>query len=165
MRAGLSIVRSAAASARTGTILSGSSAASLRRARPFSSGSTDIIDGSIGLQPEEAELYQTAMTFAQEKMAPFAAKWDEEKHFPVDVLREAASLGLATMYVREDVGGSAMTRSMGIPVVEALAQACPSTTAYITIHNMVAWMIDTWGSEAQRQEYLPRMASMDILSS
>lgn len=135
-------------------------------ARPLSGVvASDVLDGVIGLQPEEAELYTTAVAFAQEKMAPHAARWDEEKIFPVDVLREAAGLGLATMYVREDVGGSAMTRSMGIPVVEALSAACPSTAAYITIHNMVAWMIDTWGTEAQRQLYLPRMATMEILSS
>jgi alkylation response protein AidB-like acyl-CoA dehydrogenase len=125
----------------------------------------DMMDGSIGLAPDAAELYATALAFARVEMAPHAAQWDEDKHFPVETLRKAAGLGLACMYVREDVGGSALTRTQGAPIIEALASGCVSTAAYITIHNMVAWMIDSYGSEKQRQKYLPPMCSMDIFGS
>src|SRR5262249_29158719 len=96
---------------------------------------------------------------------PKAAEWDETKHFPVDVIREAAALGFAGIYVREDVGGSALSRLDAVLVFEELSKGCIATAAYISIHNMCSWMIDTFGSDALRQEWLPKLTSMDLLAS
>lgn len=115
---------------------------------------------------EEQFAFQAlARQFADEKIAPFALEWDEQKFFPVDALREAASLGMAAIYVREDVGGSAMTRFDAALIFEALSTGCPTVAAFLSIHNMVAWMIDTYGSEDQRRHFLPRLATMEIISS
>ncbi|KAG5718054.1 hypothetical protein E4T56_gene14396, partial [Termitomyces sp. T112] len=88
-----------------------------------------------------------ALGFASEKIAPHALRWDEEKHFPVDVMREAASLGMGGIYIRDDVGGSAMTRFDAALIFEALATGCPTTSAFISIHNMASWMIDAYGND------------------
>jgi alkylation response protein AidB-like acyl-CoA dehydrogenase len=98
-------------------------------------------------------------------MAPFAADWDERKHFPADVLRKAAALGFGAMYARPEFGGTGLTRSDALPIVEALAGACTSTAAYLTIHNMCAWMVDTYGGDELRRAYLPSLATMELFSS
>lgn len=110
-------------------------------------------------------LYETAYNFGKEKMAPFASKWDQEHHFPVDVLREAASLGFAGIYVKEDVGGSALGRTQSALIMEALSTHCVATTAYLSIHNMVGGMIDQFGSQHLREKYLPRMCPMELMAS
>lgn len=115
---------------------------------------------------EEQRAYQdTVRSFAQERMAPFAAEWDETGSFPVATLREAAALGLAGIYCSEDHGGSGLGRIDAALIFEELSAACPSTAAYLSIHNMVAWMIDSFGSDDLRRRYLPRMMPMDILGS
>jgi alkylation response protein AidB-like acyl-CoA dehydrogenase len=98
-------------------------------------------------------------------MAPHAERWDAEKEFPLETLRKAAELGFGGMYVRDDVGGTALTRQDAAIIVEALSTACVSTTAYLTVHNMTAWVLDCFGSEALRQQYLPDMCSMQQLGS
>eukprot|EP01125_Pyxidicula_operculata_P000546 TRINITY_DN10555_c0_g1_i1.p1 TRINITY_DN10555_c0_g1~~TRINITY_DN10555_c0_g1_i1.p1 ORF type:complete len:420 (-),score=83.82 TRINITY_DN10555_c0_g1_i1:26-1108(-) len=98
-------------------------------------------------------------------MASQAAKWDQEEIFPVDVLREAASLGFGGIYVKEDVGGSNLGRLDAAIIFEALSSACVSTTAYISIHNMVASMIDNFGTPQQRQKYLPGLCTMQDFAS
>ena len=98
-------------------------------------------------------------------MAPLAADWDREGTFPVDVLREAAGLGLAGLYVPAEEGGSGLSRLDAAIVFEELSAACPSTAAYISIHNMVAWMIATFGNDEQRGRFLPGMMTMEQLSS
>lgn len=98
-------------------------------------------------------------------MLPFAEKWDAEKIFPRDVLRKAAELGFGGIYVRDDVGGSALGRMDAALIFEALATSCPSTASFLTIHNMCSWMIDTFGTEAQRQQYLPQLVTMDKIAS
>ncbi|CAI5950845.1 unnamed protein product [Closterium sp. NIES-64] len=103
--------------------------------------------------------------FAANELLPRAAEWDAQKHFPVDVLRKAAGLGFAALFVREDVGGSGLGRADGAVVFEALAHADVSTTAYLTIHNMNASIIDRFGSEEQQQKWLPALATMDLFSS
>jgi alkylation response protein AidB-like acyl-CoA dehydrogenase len=103
--------------------------------------------------------------FARTELAPHALEWDEKKHFPVDVLRRAGELGLGGIYVREDFGGTGLGRSEAVAIFEELAQGDPTIAAYITIHNMVAWMIDTYGTEAQRAEWLPGLTAMDQLGS
>ena len=95
----------------------------------------------FALTEEQAAIQETALTFAKERIAPHAAEWDEKCHFPVDVIRETAPLGMATIYVPEDKGGSGLSRMDGALIMEALAYGCPAISGYISIHNMVAWMV------------------------
>jgi alkylation response protein AidB-like acyl-CoA dehydrogenase len=122
-------------------------------------------DGMTALSPEQILIRQTAADFAAEKLRPFAGLWDEQKLFPVDVIREAAGLGFAGLYVNEDVGGSALSRFDAVLVFEQLSQGCVSTAAYISIHNMCSWMIDRFASEEMRKEWLPQLTTMELLSS
>ncbi|MFJ9368189.1 acyl-CoA dehydrogenase family protein [Nocardia sp. NPDC101769] len=117
------------------------------------------------LDEDEKAIVETARSFADELLAPNALEWDERKHFPVDVLRKAGSLGLGGIYVREDVGGSELRRLDAVRIFEQLATGCPAVAAYISIHNMATWMIDTYGDEAQRNRWLPGLSSMDLLAS
>ncbi|WP_137177833.1 acyl-CoA dehydrogenase family protein [Roseomonas sp. AR75] len=111
------------------------------------------------------ELRETALAFARDRLAPNAQDWDERKHFPVDVLREAAQLGMAALYVREESGGAGLTRLDAAVVFEALATGCPTTSAFLSIHNMVAWMIDRFGDDAQRAQWLPQLIGMEKIAS
>ncbi len=119
----------------------------------------------FALSDDLLAVQDAARAFADAEMAPHAAHWDETKHFPRDVLLSAAGLGFASIYVREDVGGSAMSRLDAAVIFEQLSRACPSTAAFLSIHNMVSWMIDSFGTPAQRQHWLPRMVSMDVIGS
>ncbi|MEN3930068.1 acyl-CoA dehydrogenase family protein [Microvirga sp. W0021] len=114
---------------------------------------------------DQFAIQSMARQFADERIAPFALEWDEKKYFPTDTLKEAATLGMAAIYVREDVGGSGMGRLDAALIFEALATGCPTIAAFLSIHNMVAWMIDAYGSEEQRQTYLPGLASMEQIAS
>src|ERR671921_438037 len=105
----------------------------------------------FSLSSEQAAIQATARDFADAELAPSAIRWDEERHFPVDVLRAAAAIGMAGIYVRDDVGGSGLTRLDAALIFEALATGCPTVSAYISIHNMVGWMIDRFGSDEQRR--------------
>ncbi|MGG5809204.1 acyl-CoA dehydrogenase family protein [Falsiroseomonas sp. CW058] len=111
------------------------------------------------------DLRETALAFARDRLAPHALDWDRDRHFPVDVMREAASLGMAALYVREGSGGAGLTRLDAAVVFEALATGCPTVSAFLSIHNMVAWMIDRFGSDAQRAEWLPQLVGMDRIAS
>ncbi|MGV9415575.1 acyl-CoA dehydrogenase family protein [Nocardia sp. NPDC003693] len=117
------------------------------------------------LDEDEQAIVQTARAFADELLAPDALDWDERKHFPIDVLRKAGQLGLGGIYVREDVGGSELRRLDAVRIFEALSTGCPAIAAYISIHNMAAWMIDSYGDDAQRNRWLPGLTSMDLLAS
>ena len=117
------------------------------------------------LPDDQIAIRDMARDFAAEKIAPHALKWDEEKHFPVDEMREAAALGMGGVYIREDVGGSGLTRLDSALIFEALATGCPTTSAFISIHNMASWMIDAYGSDEQRREWLPRLCTMELLAS
>ncbi|MEU6564066.1 acyl-CoA dehydrogenase family protein [Nocardia nova] len=117
------------------------------------------------LDEDEKAIADTARSFADELLAPNALEWDEHKHFPIDVLRKAGSLGLGGIYVGEDVGGSGLRRLDAVRIFEQLATGCPAIAAYISIHNMAAWMIDSYGAEEQRQRWLPGLTSMDLLAS
>ncbi len=103
--------------------------------------------------------------FADEVFAPNAIAWDEAKHFPVAEMRKAAALGMGGIYVAEDVGGSGLSRLDAALIFEALATGCPTVAAYMSIHNMAAWMIDAFGSDAQRQQWLPKLCTMEFLGS
>ncbi|GGE37088.1 acyl-CoA dehydrogenase [Marinicauda pacifica] len=117
------------------------------------------------LSEEQALIQDAARKFADDRLKPNAAKWDEEKIFPVDVLKEAAEMGFAGIYTRDDVGGSGMSRLDAAIIFEQLSRGCVSTAAFISIHNMVSWMIDTWGNDEQRQKWLPKLTSMDMIGS
>lgn len=119
----------------------------------------------FSLSDEQLAIQALARDFAAQEMAPFAAQWDEEHIFPVETLRKAASLGLAGIYVKDDLGGTNLTRLDAAIIFEELARACVSTAAYLSIHNMVAWIIDAFASESLRKDWLPSLISMDALSS
>jgi alkylation response protein AidB-like acyl-CoA dehydrogenase len=119
----------------------------------------------FALTEEQAAIQETALNFARERLAPKALEWDETGHFPVDVIRETAALGMATIYVPAEKGGSGLSRLDGALIMEALAYGCPAISAYISIHNMVAWMVGRYGTDAQVKAWMPKLASMDQLAS
>ncbi|KAB0268707.1 isobutyryl-CoA dehydrogenase [Microvirga brassicacearum] len=119
----------------------------------------------FSLTDDQIAIRDMALAFAAENLAPHALEWDEKRHFPVDVMREAAALGMAAIYTRDDVGGSGMTRLDAALIFEALATGCPTISAYLSIHNMVAWMIDRYGSDEQRQRFLPKLCTMEYIGS
>jgi alkylation response protein AidB-like acyl-CoA dehydrogenase len=117
------------------------------------------------LSEEQRAFQATAREFARAEMMPFAREWDEEEVFPVAALRKAAALGFGGIYVRSDFGGSGLGRLDATIMFEELAQGCTSTAAYLSIHNMVGWMIDNFGNEAQREQLLPGLCAMERFSS
>jgi alkylation response protein AidB-like acyl-CoA dehydrogenase len=117
------------------------------------------------LSEEQRAFQDTAREFARTDMTPFARTWDEDEIFPIDALRKAAALGFGGIYVKDDVGGSALSRLDATIIFEELAQGCTSTAAYISIHNMAAWMIDAYGTAAQRKRFLPMLCTMDHFAS
>jgi butyryl-CoA dehydrogenase len=119
----------------------------------------------FALTEDQIAVRDMARAFATERIAPYALKWDEEKTFPVDTMREAAALGIGGIYIRDDVGGSALTRFDAALIFEALATGCPTVSAFISIHNMAAWMIDAYGSDEQRRKWLPQLCTMEKVAS
>ncbi|MGO9427295.1 acyl-CoA dehydrogenase family protein, partial [Rhodoblastus sp.] len=119
----------------------------------------------FALTEEQRAIRDMASDFAREELAPKAVEWDQEKHFPVDVFRKAAALGMGAIYAREDFGGSGLTRLDSALIFEALAGGCPSVAAFLSIHNMATWMIDRFGDDAQRAKYIPKLATMEHLAS
>jgi alkylation response protein AidB-like acyl-CoA dehydrogenase len=117
------------------------------------------------LTDDQRAIQEAARAFSDAEFAPHAARWDEEKHFPVDVLRHCAQLGFGGIYVKEDVGGSALTRLDAAIIFEELARGDVSTSAFLSIHNMSSWMIDRFGSDDLRRKYLPRMTTMELVGS
>ena len=117
------------------------------------------------LSEEQRAIQDTARDFARAEMMPHARDWDENATFPVETLRAAAALGFGGIYVKEDVGGSALTRLDSAIIFEELAQGCTSTAAYISIHNMAAWMIDAFAGDTQRRKFLPKLCTMEHFAS
>lgn len=117
------------------------------------------------LNEEQRQIYDMARDFATERLAPHAVEWDQKKHFPVDVLREAAGLGMGGIYVGEDVGGTGLGRIESALIFEALSTGCPTVAAFLSIHNMANWMIDRFGDKEQRQRWNPSLCSMDLIAS
>jgi alkylation response protein AidB-like acyl-CoA dehydrogenase len=118
-----------------------------------------------GLTDEQQAIVAAVRDFADAELAPHAVEWDQSKYFPVVVLRRAGDLGLGAIYVREDVGGAGLSRGDTALIFEELARGDTTIAAYISIHNMVVWMIDTFGTEEQRQRWVPPLATMEHLSS
>jgi alkylation response protein AidB-like acyl-CoA dehydrogenase len=117
------------------------------------------------LSDDQRAFQETARQFAQDEWLPYAPGWDEHEEFPEEALRKAAALGFAGIYVKEQFGGSGLTRLDATVIFEELATACVSTAAYLSIHNMAAWMIDRFGSDATRARFLPDLMSMEHFAS
>ncbi|WP_133138845.1 acyl-CoA dehydrogenase family protein [Legionella genomosp. 1] len=114
---------------------------------------------------EHQAFREMAADFAREKLMPYAEKWDQEHYFPIEVLKEAAALGMAGLVVSEDIGGTGMTRLDASLIFEQLASGCVSTSAFLSIHNMVVSLIDRYGSESLRQQWGPRLTGMQVVGS
>ena len=125
----------------------------------------DALPGSTLSAAERDAILDAVRDFAATEFAPHALEWDAEKHFPRDVLRRAGELGLGGVCVNDDVGGAGLSRADAVAVFEELSYGDPTVTAYITIHNMVAWMIDRYGTPAQRERWLPGLVAMEDLGA
>lgn len=123
------------------------------------------VDPRVGLSSDESALYDLASTFGEREMLPHAERWDALEEFPRATLRALGGLGFGALYARDEHGGSGQSRASAAVAFEALSRACVSTTAYLSIHNMCAWMIDTYGSSATRQKWIPQLASLDLCAS
>ena len=117
------------------------------------------------LSEEQTAFYDLAKDFALKKMAPNAEKWDEDKIFPVETLVELASLGFGGIYVDPNLGGSGLSRLDASLIFEALSQGCTSTSAFLSIHNMANWMIDSFGSNELKERFVPDLCSMNKIAS
>jgi alkylation response protein AidB-like acyl-CoA dehydrogenase len=119
----------------------------------------------FSLDADQIAVRDLARAFADEVFAPNAVAWDESKHFPVAEMRKAAALGMGGVFVAEDVGGSALSRLTAALIFEALATGCPTVAAFMSIHNMTAWLIDAFGTDEQRKQWLPKLCTMEFLAS
>jgi alkylation response protein AidB-like acyl-CoA dehydrogenase len=119
----------------------------------------------FSLDADQIAVRDMARAFADQHFAPNALAWDETRHFPVAEMRKAAALGMGGVFIAEDVGGSGLSRLTATLIFEALATGCPTVTAYMSIHNMTASLIDAFGTEAQRQKWLPKLCTMELLAS
>ncbi len=117
------------------------------------------------LTDEQREIQELARRFTADRITPFAAEWDEKHIFPRDTIKEAAELGFAAIYVSEESGGIALGRLEAALIMEAMAYGCPSTSAFISIHNMASWMIDRFGDADVKGRYLPDLVTMDRMAS
>ncbi len=119
----------------------------------------------FALTEDQLAIQDMARRFTAEQITPNAAQWDEEKHFPRDVVRQAGELGFGGIYISEEMGGIALGRLESVLIFEALSYGCPSTAAFISVHNMASWMIDKFGADDVKQRYLPGLVSMEKLGS
>ncbi|TGX50178.1 acyl-CoA dehydrogenase [Sphingomonas gei] len=117
------------------------------------------------LTDEQLQIQEMARAFTADRITPHAGEWDEKHIFPRDTIRAAAELGFASIYVSEESGGIGLGRLESALIMEAMAYGCPSTSAFISIHNMASWMIDRFGSPGVKDKYLPSLITMDRLAS
>ena len=117
------------------------------------------------LTDDQREIQELARRFTADRITPFAAEWDEKHIFPRDTIKAAAELGFASIYVSEESGGINLGRLEAALIMEAMAYGCPSTSAFISIHNMASWMIDRFGGQAVKDRYLPSLVTMDRIAS
>lgn len=117
------------------------------------------------LTEDQLAIQQMARRFTADHITPFAAEWDEKHHFPRDVVQKAGELGFGAIYVSEQSGGIGLGRLEAVLIMEAMAYGCPATSAYISIHNMAAWMIDRFGSDDLKARYLPSLVSLEKIAS
>ncbi|MGX7925565.1 acyl-CoA dehydrogenase family protein [Tsuneonella sp. HG094] len=121
--------------------------------------------GQFQLTEDQLAIQDMARKFTADRITPFAAQWDEEHHFPRDVVQAAGELGFGAIYVSEDSGGIALGRLEAALIMEAMAYGCPATSAYVSIHNMASWMIDRFGGDEVKAKFLPRLVSMEHIAS
>lgn len=121
--------------------------------------------GQFQLTDDQLAIQDMARRFTADNITPFAAKWDEDHHFPREVIKQTAELGFGAIYVSEESGGIGLGRLEAALIMEAMAYGCPATSAYISIHNMAAWMIDAFGSDEVKAHYLPDLVSMEKIAS
>lgn len=119
----------------------------------------------FALNDDQLAIQDMARKFTADRITPFAAQWDEDHHYPVEVWKAAGELGFGAIYVAEESGGIGLGRLEAALIMEAMAYGCPATSAYISIHNMAAWMIDCFGSAELKARYLPGLVSMDQIAS
>ncbi len=117
------------------------------------------------LSEEQNAIFDMARSFADDQLAPYAIEWDQTQTFPADTLRATAELGMAGAYVGEEYGGSNLTRLDATLIFEGLSYGCPSIAAFLSIHNMCAWMIDSFGSQEQRAHWVPKLCAMETIAS
>lgn len=117
------------------------------------------------LTDDQREVQELARRFTADRITPFAGEWDERSHYPVDVWKAAGELGFGAIYVSEESGGIALGRLEAVLIMEAMAYGCPTTSAFISIHNMTAWMIDRFGNREIKDRFLPGLVSMDRIGS
>ncbi|WP_308491971.1 acyl-CoA dehydrogenase family protein [Microbacterium terrisoli] len=120
---------------------------------------------SMTTTEERQAILEAVRDFAESELAPHAQEWDQAKHFPRETVQRAGDLGLGGIYVREESGGAGLGRTEAVAIFEELAKGDPAISAYISIHNMVAWMIDTYGDDAQRDQWLGRLIGMHDLGA
>ena len=123
------------------------------------------MSGQFELTDDQQAIQEMARRFTADAITPFAAQWDEEHEFPRATVKAAAELGFASIYVSEESGGIGLGRVEAALIMEAMAYGCPSTSAFISIHNMATWMIDAFGGDAVKSSYLPTLISADRLAS
>ncbi|CAH1800053.1 unnamed protein product [Owenia fusiformis] len=126
---------------------------------------TSCIEPSSGLTEEQRHIQEMATSFAKNELAPNMSTWDQEEYFPKETMMTAGSLGFGAIYCKDDYGGTGLSRLDASVIFEALSQGCVSTTAYISIHNMCAWMIDTFANDTLREHWIPKLATMETLAS
>ncbi|TYC92985.1 acyl-CoA dehydrogenase family protein [Novosphingobium sp. BW1] len=120
---------------------------------------------SFAFSEDQVAIRDMAAKFTAEKITPFAAEWDESAHYPVDVWKAAGEQGFGAIYVSEEGGGIGLGRLEAALIMEAMAYGCPATSAYISIHNMATWMLDSFGDAALKERYLPRLVAMEAIAS
>ena len=123
------------------------------------------MDQQFDLTDDQRQIQEMAAKFTADAITPFAAEWDEHHIFPRDTIREAAELGFGAIYVAEESGGIGLGRLEAALIMEAMAYGCPSTSAFISIHNMASWMIDRFGSDDLKARYLPDLIPMKRMAS
>ena len=121
--------------------------------------------GQFSLTEDQLAIQDMARKFTADRITPFAAQWDEDHHYPVDVWKAAGELGFGAIYVSEEMGGIGLGRLEAALIFEAMSYGCAATSAYISIHNMVAWMIDSFGSADLKARFLPSLVSMEKIAS
>ena len=119
----------------------------------------------FGLNAEQKAIHDLGISFGEERIAPFALQWDEQRYFPIELFKIAAPLGMGGVCIAEDVGGSSLSRLDAVLLYEGLARACPTVAAYFTVHNMVALLLDRFGNAEQRRRWLPRLCAFDLLGA
>lgn len=123
------------------------------------------MQNQFDLSEDQVAIQDMARKFTADAITPFAAEWDEKSHYPVDVWKAAGQLGFGAIYVSEESGGTGLGRLEAALIMEAMAYGCPSTSAFVSIHNMASWMIDCFGSAELKARFLPELVTMDKIAS